>query len=74
MKKSMKLAGLLAMLMMVFVATTAFTGVNNVQSDDTPMARWLPALRCRQRCRAASRVAVDANTPPTATVWLSSIG
>mgnify|MGYP002525894542 CR=1 FL=1 len=34
MKKSMKLAGLLAMLMMVFVATTAFTGVNNVQSDD----------------------------------------
>lgn len=34
MKKSMKLAGLLAMVMMVFVVTTAFTSVNNVQGDD----------------------------------------
>lgn len=34
MKKILKATGLLALVMMVFVATTAFTGVNNVQSDD----------------------------------------
>lgn len=34
MKKILKATGLLAFVMMVFVATTAFTSVNNVQSDD----------------------------------------
>ena len=34
MKKILKATGLLALVTMVFVATTAFTSVNKVQSDD----------------------------------------
>lgn len=34
MKKILKATGLLALVMMAFVATTAFTSVNNTQSDD----------------------------------------
>lgn len=34
MKKTMKIAGLMALVMMLFVVTTAFTSVNKAEGDD----------------------------------------